>query len=102
MSRRRDRPLKRRDGSRPERQRFLIYCEGSVTEEWYIKGLKRELRAGTVAIKIGAEHGEPYQLVKAAIEHKRRAPQQAVLVVREGSETHPRPLPASGRWPPAR
>ncbi len=39
--------------------------------------MKRELRAGTVAIKIGAGHGEPYQLVKAAIEHQRRAPQQA-------------------------
>jgi hypothetical protein len=73
----RDQPLKRRHGSRPERQRFLIYCEGSVTEELYIKELKRELRAATVAIKIGNSHGEPYRLVTDAVEHQRRAPRQA-------------------------
>lgn len=48
-----------------------------MTEEVYIKELKRELRAATVAIKIGRCHGEPYRLVTEAVEHQRRAPQQA-------------------------
>jgi hypothetical protein len=73
----RDKPLRRRHGNRQERQRFLIYCEGSVTEDLYFNELRRELRAATVSIKLGRHHGEPYQLVEEAIEHQRRAPQRA-------------------------
>ena len=74
---RHDKPLRRRHGDRQERQRFLIYCEGSVTEEQYFNELRRELRAATVSIKLGRHHGEPYRLVEEAIEHQRRAPQRA-------------------------
>jgi hypothetical protein len=72
-----DKPLRRRYGDRAERQRFLIYCEGSVTEDRYFKELRRELRAATVEIKLGRCHGEPYRLVEEAIEHQRCAPQRA-------------------------
>jgi hypothetical protein len=72
--RRDDRPLRRRYGRRSEYQRFLIYCEGELTEVSYFKGVRRELHAATVSIQIGRAHGEPYRLVDEAIEHQRRAP----------------------------
>lgn len=68
------RPLRRRVGTREERQRFLIYCEGELTEVSYLKGVRRELRAGTVQIELGRVHGEPYGLVQSAINHQRVAP----------------------------
>jgi hypothetical protein len=71
------RPLRRTAGRRDERQRFLIYCEGELTEVTYLKGIRRELRASTVAIELGREHGEPYRLVKSAINHQRWAPHRA-------------------------
>jgi hypothetical protein len=36
-------PLGRRYGSRPLGKRFLIFCEGAVTEKIYLDGIKREL-----------------------------------------------------------
>lgn len=71
---RRDRSLGRRYGNRPERQRFLIYCEGEVTEKLYFQGIRRELRAGNVRIEIGRPRSDPYDLVRAAAEHQRNAP----------------------------
>ncbi|MFD7065985.1 RloB family protein [Streptomyces sp. NPDC059913] len=59
---------------RPEQRRFLIYCEGERTEVQYFRGLKAELRTLPLAICLGKEHGEPKSLVRAAIEHKKRAP----------------------------
>ncbi|MEU3216397.1 RloB family protein [Streptomyces sp. NPDC006971] len=73
----RGKPLKRTRGARPEQRRFLIYCEGECTEHQYFKGLRAELRALPVAVCLGGEHGEPKSLVKAAIEHKNRAPSSA-------------------------
>lgn len=54
----------------------MIYCEGELTEVSYFKGVRRELRAGTVQIEIGREHGEPYGLVEEAIDHQRHAPER--------------------------
>ncbi|MFD9287326.1 RloB family protein [Streptomyces sp. NPDC060030] len=70
----RGRPLKRTKGVRQEQRRYLIYCEGECTEVQYFQGLKNELRALPVSIRMGGEHGEPTSLVRAAIAHKKRAP----------------------------
>ncbi|MEV1044347.1 RloB family protein [Streptomyces sp. NPDC049916] len=70
----RGKPLKRTKGARPEQRRFLIYCEGERTENQYFKGLSADLRTLPVAIRLGGEHGEPQSLVRAAVEHQKRAP----------------------------
>lgn len=72
--RRQTKPLRRGYGRREERQRFLIYCEGELTEITYFKGVRRELRASTVRLEIVAGRGEPYGLVEKAVDHQRRAP----------------------------
>lgn len=72
-----ERPLRRTYGAREERQRFLVYCEGELTEITYFKGIRRELRAATVQIEIGSHHGEPHGLVRRAIAHQRLAPRRA-------------------------
>lgn len=73
----RGKPLKRTKGVRPEQRRFLIYCEGACTEDQYFKGLRTDLRSLPVAICLGGEHGEPKSLVRAAIDHQKRAPHSA-------------------------
>ncbi|MCX4675226.1 RloB family protein [Streptomyces sp. NBC_01433] len=70
----RGKPLTRTKGVRPEQRRFLIYCEGERTEDQYFRGLRADLRTLPVSICLGGEHGEPQSLVRAAIEHKERAP----------------------------
>lgn len=71
---RQHKPLRRGYGRRVERQRFLIYCEGELTEITYFKGVRRELRASTVRLEIVAGRGEPHGLVEKAVDHQRRAP----------------------------
>ncbi|MER7582013.1 RloB family protein [Kitasatospora sp. NPDC097691] len=56
----------------PER-RFLIYCEGEVTETIYFRGLVRDLKDRPISLKIGNTHGEPLSLVNTAIRHARKA-----------------------------
>jgi hypothetical protein len=75
QSRRSSKPLRRDQGNRQEQKRFLIYCEGKVTERLYLGALRRELRIP--GVQFGAVHGEPLGLVKAAIAHKERAPRSA-------------------------
>ncbi|AWL39880.1 RloB family protein [Streptomyces sp. SM18] len=69
----RGKPLRRPKGVRQEQRRFLIYCEGECTENQYFRGLRSDLRALPVQICMGGEHGEPKSVVRAAIEHKKRA-----------------------------
>ncbi|NJP26810.1 RloB family protein, partial [Microbispora sp. SCL1-1] len=69
--RRSNRTLKREQGNLPERKRFLIYCEGEVTERLYFSTLKRQLRIP--GVQLGSAHGEPLGLVRAAADHKARA-----------------------------
>ncbi|MCA2190134.1 RloB family protein [Nonomuraea cavernae] len=72
---RRSKPLKRKQENLPERSRFLIYCEGEVTERLYFAALKRQLRIP--GVQLGSAHGEPLGLVRAAIDHRDRAPKSA-------------------------
>ena len=82
MAARRAKPLRRRAGSREQRERFLIYTESDISEPSYLNGLLggtvpggtvpgRPGRAGP-SVVFGATHGEPLVLVQAAIRHKRR------------------------------
>lgn len=73
MAVKRGKPLKRTRGVRQEQRRYLIYCEGECTEVQYFRGLRTEVRTLPVSICVGGEHGEPKSLVRAAIEHKKRA-----------------------------
>lgn len=63
--------LGKKTGSRRPNRRFLIYCEGRVTERIYIDGVKQELRNAGVQVVVGPKHGEPVGLVRAATKHAR-------------------------------
>lgn len=66
------RPLPRARGYLEQKSRYLVYTEGSVTEKKYIKGTKSLLGRSAPSIDIGAAHGEPLNLVKAAVSHRDR------------------------------
>ena len=77
MAARKAKPLRRRGGSRQQRERFLIYTESDVREPGYLNGLLGDHlpgdRDGTPpAVVFGTVHGEPLSLVQAAVRHKRR------------------------------
>lgn len=82
MAARKAKPLRRRAGSREQRQRFLIYTESDIREPSYLNGLLGESLPGDGVLRkvgparpnvvFGATHGEPLVLVQAAIRHKRR------------------------------
>ncbi len=71
MSRRKalspERSLARRGPTREPRARFLILCEGKVTEPEYFRYVKEKLRDHLLVIEISKEHGHPLQLVEAAV-----------------------------------
>ncbi len=67
-----ERPLRRAKGTKAEKQRVLVYCEGANTEEIYLKGIKRELRDRPISIVVGPADGEPMALVRDAIKHRNR------------------------------
>jgi hypothetical protein len=60
---RRERGISRTIGKRSPRSRFLICCEGSVTEPGYFKFIRSELRDALIEIKIVKNVGDPLQLV---------------------------------------
>jgi hypothetical protein len=82
---RKAKPLRRRGGSRQQRERFLIYTESDVREPGYLNGLLgKSLRIDRLpgdrdgmrpAVVFGTIHGEPLGMVQAAIQHKRREQQ---------------------------
>ncbi len=69
--------LQRRRGSREVRQRFLLLCEGIVTEREYFEHLRKELRGTLVTIEISREQGDPLRLVKEASRMLRDSSRQA-------------------------
>ena len=64
--------LQRSTGRLEQRQRFLIYVEGDVSESLYLKGVRRDLGRAGPNIEIGGTHGEPLGLVRAAIAQRER------------------------------
>ena len=81
MAARKAKPLRRRAGSRDQRERFLIYTESDIREPGYLNGLLGGSLPGAGAgrpgpsVVFGTTHGEPLGLVQAAIRHKRREQQ---------------------------
>lgn len=71
-SSRRENSLRRRTGRLEQRERFLIYVEGDVSESLYLNGVRRELGRSGPNVEIGRTHGEPLGLVRAAIDRKER------------------------------
>jgi hypothetical protein len=69
---RKAKPLRRRAGSREQRERFLIYTESDIREPSYLNGLVGDLGRQDPSVVFGTTHGEPLVLVQAAIRHKRR------------------------------
>lgn len=81
MSRRgelsRARSLRRRAPTRQPRQRFLLFCEGMVTERDYFEHVRRVLKDYLLTIEVAKDRGDPLKLVEAAIEARNRADQSA-------------------------
>lgn len=69
--------LQRRKGNREVRQRFLLLCEGEVTEREYFEHLRKELRGTLVTIEISRDSGEPLNLVREACRLLRNSSREA-------------------------
>jgi len=69
--------LSRTHGRRRPASRFLICCEGDVTEPGYFKYIRSELRSSLVGIRVVGHVGDPSQLVDHAIEERNRADRRA-------------------------
>lgn len=72
MAQARGKSLRQGRGLLTQIERFLIYTEGAVSESIYLKGLRADLGRRGPSIELGRVHGEPFGLVKAAIEHQAR------------------------------
>jgi hypothetical protein len=72
-----ERSLHRRKPTREPRARFLILCEGKVTEPEYFRYVKQSLRDYLLVIEVAPNHGNPLQLVEAATEKRRSAQRNA-------------------------
>jgi hypothetical protein len=82
---RKAKPLRRRAGSRQQRERYLVYTESDVREPGYLNGILGKSLPGDglpgghdgmqPSVVFGTIHGEPLGLVRAAIRHKRREQQ---------------------------
>jgi hypothetical protein len=73
----RSRSLARRGPSREPRARFLLLCEGRVTEPGYFNFIKSCLRDSLLTIEISKERGDPLRLVKTAEALRSAAERQA-------------------------
>ncbi|MBN1461489.1 MAG: RloB domain-containing protein [Armatimonadetes bacterium] len=69
--------LRRRQGARPVRHRFLLLCEGEVTEREYFEYLRKEFRGTLVSIEISRKRGDPLGLVREAARLRREAASNA-------------------------
>ncbi len=72
----RSKPLKRNYRTRPQRQRFLIVCEGEKTEPNYLQGLKAKLPPNLVDIKIEGVGANTMSLINFAIRKQEIAESQ--------------------------
>ncbi|MCD4653712.1 RloB family protein [bacterium] len=75
MYRNRKRPPARRPSTKNPKRRFLVFCEGKVTEPDYIKGFAARVR--TASVEISKEQGVPWTLVREAKKRKAMAQREA-------------------------
>jgi hypothetical protein len=72
------RPLKRPYRPREPKKRFLIFCEGAVTERSYFLDFRSLLRSPLIEVEVAPEHGcDPKSLVELAKERREQAKLQA-------------------------
>lgn len=64
-------PPRRTVSAQPNRQELLVFVEGAVTEEDYLKHWHRRFRR-QVNVEIHEFHGTPFALVERAVEEKTR------------------------------
>lgn len=69
--------LKRRSPTRQPRQRFLVFCEGQVTERQYFEYIRRLLKDYLLTIEVAKDRGDPLKLVEAAVAARDGAAQHA-------------------------
>jgi RloB-like protein len=69
--------ITRRRPQRQPRKRFLVFCEGEVTERDYFNYWRRSLRSRLIQIEISPQRGDPLKLVEHAISAKRAAEREA-------------------------
>lgn len=73
------RSLKRPYRPRERKKRFLIFCEGEVTEKIYFLDFRAFLRSPLIEVAVAPEHGrDPKNLVELAKERRERAKQQSI------------------------
>lgn len=73
----RDRKKGRTTAKREPKQRYLLVCEGVITEPAYFRGYERWLKESTLEIEIADERGTPMTLVEIALERMRTANKEA-------------------------
>jgi hypothetical protein len=73
----RDRRPARRSPFREPRTRFLVVCEGKVTEPQYLTGFKNACQNPLVSLVIADETGVPKSVVDIAKRYKKEAEQEA-------------------------
>jgi hypothetical protein len=71
------RSISRKKPSREPRARFLLICEGEVTEPEYFRYVKEALRDHLLTVEISKTHGNPLQLVEEAVARTRTATRRA-------------------------
>lgn len=68
-----ERSLRRRRPRFEPRARFLLLCEGRVTEPEYFNFVRDELREHMIVIKVASNKGDPLDLVEATVEMRDEA-----------------------------
>jgi hypothetical protein len=71
------RPLRRRAPALSPKPRFLIVCEGEVTEPSYFAGLRREQQIRLLQVVVDDAGGTPKSLVERAVTEKKDAARRA-------------------------
>jgi hypothetical protein len=61
-----ERSIRRPGPKRDPKKRFLVVCEGSLTEPAYFKAFQHEVRNRLVHVEIAREHGVPKTVVESA------------------------------------
>lgn len=72
-----ERSLKRRGARFTPRTRFLLLCEGKVTEPEYFAYVRQELRDRLIQIQVAPDTGDPLDLVNAALNHRKAADERS-------------------------
>lgn len=73
----RDRKKGRTTTKREPKQRFLLVCEGVITEPAYFRGYERWFKTSTLEIEIADDPGTPMTLVEIALARMKTANKEA-------------------------